>query len=140
MLAVISSLYSCEDVIEVDLNTAKPRLVIDAAIKWEKGTDGAYQKIKLSTTTAYFNQNIPKVSGATIFVTNESNIVFEFLETVPNSGEYICTNFIPVLEATYTLTVIQYGIKYTAIEKLKSVVPIDKIEQKREWWLFRRKH
>lgn len=126
----MSTLYSCEEVIDVDLDTAKPRLVVDAALKWEKGTDGANQKIKLSTTTGYFSQNTPTVSGATVFVTNESNVVFEFLETVPNSGEYICTNFIPVLEATYTLTVIQNGITYTAVEKLKSVVPIDKIEQK----------
>lgn len=130
LLALMSTLYSCEEVIDVDLDTAKPRLVVDAALKWEKGTDGANQKIKLSTTTGYFSQNTPTVSGATVFVTNESNVVFEFLETVPNSGEYICTNFIPVLEATYTLTVIQNGITYTAVEKLKSVVPIDKIEQK----------
>ena len=82
LLTVALSFTSCEEVINVDLNTAKPRLVIDAALKWEKGTDGAIQKIKLSTTTGYFDQNIPKVSGAT--------------------------------------------------EKLKSVVPIDKIEQKND--------
>lgn len=132
LLTIALSFTSCEEVINVDLNTAKPRLVIDAALKWEKGTDGAVQKIKLSTTTGYFDQNIPKISGANVFVTNEANEVFDFLETVPNSGEYICTNFIPVLEETYTLTVIQNGTTYTATEKLKSVVPIDKIEQKND--------
>lgn len=132
LLTIAFSFTSCEEVINVDLKTAKPRLVIDAALKWEKGTDGAIQKIKLSTTTGYFDQNIPKVSGANVFVTNQSNDVFNFVETLPNSGEYICTNFIPVIEATYTLTVIQNGNTYTATEKLKPVVPIDKIEQRND--------
>lgn len=131
-MTIAFSFTSCEEVINVDLKTAKPRLVIDAALKWEKGTDGAIQKIKLSTTTGYFDQNIPKVSGANVFVTNQSNDVFNFVETLPNSGEYICTNFIPVIEATYTLTVIQNGNTYTATEKLKPVVPIDKIEQRND--------
>ena len=130
ILILVLGMSSCEEVIDVDLNTAAPRLVIDAALKWEKGTDGANQIIKLSTTTGYFDQNIPKVSGATIFVTNEDAVIFDFIETVPNSGEYLCTNFIPVVDATYTLTVIQNGINYTATEQLKPVPSIDKIEQK----------
>jgi hypothetical protein len=38
---------ACEDVIEVDLDTASPKLVIDAALKWEKGTVGNQQTITL---------------------------------------------------------------------------------------------
>ena len=126
------SFISCEKVIDVNLNTAAPRLVIDAALKWEKGTDGSIQKIKLSTTTGFFNQEIPKVSGATVFVTNEAEDVFDFNEITENSGEYICANFVPVLNATYTLTVIQNGITYTASETLIPVVPIDKVEQRND--------
>lgn len=129
-LALVFSFISCEEVIDVDLNTAAPRLVIDAALKWEKGTDGATQKIVLSTTTGYFDQNIPKVSGANVLVTNSSEVDFNFLETVPNSGEYICTNFIPVLGETYVLTIVLNGVTYTATEKLNAVPSIDKIEQK----------
>lgn len=130
LLVLLFGITSCEEVIDVDLNTAKPRLVIDAALKWEKGTDGAIQKIKLTTTTGYFDQTIPKVSGATVFVTNSNNVVFDFIETVPNSGEYLCTNFIPVLESNYTLTIVQNGVTYNATEKLKAVPTIDKVEQK----------
>jgi hypothetical protein len=126
------SVTSCEEVIDVDLDTAQPRLVIDAALQWQKGTSGATQKIKLSTTTGYFNQNVPKVSGATVFVTNEAAVVFDFIETVPNSGEYICTNFIPVLNSTYQLTVIQDGVTYVATETLKPVPNIDRIEQRND--------
>lgn len=132
LLILVLGFTSCEEVIDVDLNTAAPRLVIDAALQWQKGTDGAIQKIKLSTTTGYFDQVIPKVSGATVFVTNESGIVFDFFETVPSSGEYICTNFIPVLNATYQLTVLQDDVKYIATETLTPVTPIDKIEQRND--------
>ena len=51
-ISLILSLFifsSCEKVINVDLNTAAPKLVIDGSIKWKKGTDGNEQTIKLST-------------------------------------------------------------------------------------------
>ena len=130
LLTVVFSFISCEEVIDVDLNTAKPRLVIDASLKWEKGTDGSTQLIKLSTTTGYFDTEIPTVSGATVFVTNSTEQVFDFIETIPNSGEYICVDFIPALNESYTLTVVQNGETYTATEQLFPVPVIDKIEQK----------
>jgi len=130
LLMIAFGFTSCEKVIDVNLNTAAPRLVIDAALKWEKGTNGSTQKIILTTTTGYFDQNIPKVSGATVFVTNSNEAIFDFFEAIPNSGEYICTNFIPALNQTYTLTVIQNGTTYTSTEKLIPVAEIDKIEQK----------
>lgn len=130
VLFLTFGLVSCEEVIDVDLDTAAPRLVIDASLKWEKGTDGSTQKIKLTTTTGYFDQTIPAVSNATVFVTNSSEQQFDFMEMLPSSGDYICTNFIPTLNENYTLTVIVNGNTYTATEKLMPVPEIDKIEQK----------
>ena len=122
------SFSSCEDVIDVDLNTAAPRLVIDASIKWQKGTSGNEQKIKLSTTTDYFSNVIPVVSGATVFITNSSNAVFDFIE-VPSTGEYVCSNFNPVVNETYILTVQVAGNTYTATQKLMATPVIESIEQ-----------
>ncbi len=122
-------IHSCEEVIDVPLNTEKPRLVVDAGINWYKGTAGNEQKIKLTTTTGYYNPTIPVVSGATVFVKNSVNTVFDFIE-IPNSGEYICTTFIPQIDEIYTLTVISGGQTYTATETLKSVTPIQYLLQK----------
>ena len=119
---------SCEDVVTVDLNTAPPKLVIEASLNWYKGTTGNEQKIKLTTTSGYYSSVIPKVSGATIYVKNSNNTTFNFTENA-NSGEYFCTTFIPVINETYTLTVISNGQTYTAKETLKSVAPITKIIQ-----------
>ena len=121
---------SCEKAIGVDLETAAPRLVVDAAINWEKGTDGKEQHIKLSTTTGYFSAIIPTVSGATIVVRNSANTEFPFNDS--GNGDYVCTNFEPVIGETYTLTINLNGQTYTASETLIDVPPIDKIEQKTE--------
>jgi hypothetical protein len=104
-------------------------LVIDAALLWQKGTLGNEQKIKLSTTTGYFSNTIPTVSGALVYVKNTENNTFNFLEEIPGSGIYLCHDFIPEINKVYTLTVTYKGQTYTATETLKSVSPITQIEQ-----------
>lgn len=132
-LVLIVALFatSCEDVIEVDLDNAPPKLVIEAAINWKKGTSGNQQKIKLTTTTGFYSTEIPKVSGATVFIKNSANEVFNFSE-IQNTGEYACTTFIPVINETYSLTIISNGNTYSATETLKPVSPITRIVQNNE--------
>lgn len=117
IIVVVSILVSCEKVIEVNLDTAAPRLVIDAGIDWEKNTSGSEQKIKLTTTTTYYSEIFPPVSGADITVTNSLNTVFKFIEE-PGTGEYRCTNFQPVIGETYRLSITLNGETYTATETL----------------------
>ena len=122
---------SCEEVVDVDLDTAPPKLVIEAAINWQKGSTGKQQTIKLSTTTGYFQNVIPTVSGATIFIKDSQNHQFNFTE-ITKTGRYVCTNFNPIINETYTLTVISNGTTYTATETMKSVAPITRLEQNNE--------
>lgn len=129
ILVLALSFTACEDVIHVDLETAEPKLVIDASIDWVKGTPGNEQKIVLSTTTGYYSPTFPTVSGATVIVTNSQNTVFTFNE-IPNTGEYICSNFLPVIGETYTMTITLNGETYTAIETLTGTPDIEEaIEQ-----------
>lgn len=130
LIVLLLSIFftSCEEVVNVDLDTAPPKLVIEAAINWQKGTTGKQQSIKLTTTTGYFENVIPTVSGATIFVKNSKNEQFNFNE-VNKTGRYVCANFNPVINETYTLTVINKGTTYAATETMKSVAPITRIEQ-----------
>lgn len=127
-LALSFLVSSCEDVIAVDLDEADPKLVIEAAINWQKGTSGNTQKIKLTTTTGFYSAQIPKVSGANVTIRNSQNTVFVFNE-VGTTGEYVCSNFAPVINETYTLTIISNGNTYTATETLKAVAPISRLEQ-----------
>ena len=125
------SFISCEDVIDVNLNTAAPKLVIDASIKWQKGTLGDEQTIKLSTTTGYFENVIPTVSGAIVYITDSNSIQYDFNEDI-GTGNYICTNFSPVLNETYVLTVIHDGQTYLATENLIPSPTIDSVAQNDE--------
>lgn len=115
---------ACEDVIEVDLNTATPKLVIDASIDWVKNTNGNEQKIVLSTTTGYYSSEFPTVSGADITVTNTTGLVFNFIET-SGIGEYLCINFVPVIGDTYTLNIVLNGETYIASETLIATSDIE---------------
>nr|WP_322626173.1 DUF4249 family protein [uncultured Flavobacterium sp.] len=129
MIIIGFSIISCEDVIDVNLKTAAPRLVIDASINWVKGTPGNEQKIVLSTTTGYYSPTFPTVSGADITVTNSTGAIFTFTETT-NTGEYACTNFEPVLGETYQMTILLNGETYTATETLTAAPDImENIEQ-----------
>lgn len=119
---------SCETKVDIPLDTANPKLVIDANILWQKGTSGSTQKIKLTTTTDFYSSTIPVVSGALVTVSNSANTIFSFVET-PNTGEYICSNFVPVINETYTLNIQYAGQNYTATEKLLATPNIDSVEQ-----------
>ncbi|WP_338410575.1 DUF4249 domain-containing protein [uncultured Flavobacterium sp.] len=127
IIFVIISCISCEDVVDIELNTDNPRLVIEASIIWKKGTIGNEQKIKISTTTDFYSTTIPVVSGATVFITDSSN-TYSFIENI-GTGEYFCSNFNPVINETYVLTVMHNGETYTATEKLTAVPIIDSVGQ-----------
>jgi len=120
---------ACTKVIDVDVPVADARLVVEASIDWEKGTNGNTQIIKLSTSTPYFDENKSNgVNNASVIVTdNTSNQEFTFVDQ--QNGEYLCTDFIPVLNHSYTLNIESNGENYTAVETLMSVTEIDRIEQ-----------
>ena len=122
---------SCTDVVDVDVPTAAPKLVIEASIDWEKGTLGNEQTIKLSKSTPYFETTTSIVIGASVKITNDTDNT-EFVFTDQNNGDYITTSFIPVLNQSYTLEVVYEGETYTANETLKSVVDIAEITQSTE--------
>lgn len=130
ILIILSGLLftGCEEVVDVDLGTAAPRLVVDASINWIKGTAGNEQTIYLSTTASYYENEVPPVSNATVFVTNSTGAVFTFTEA-PGTGAYTCTDFEPAIGETYVLTVITGGETYTATETLYAVPEIGEIVQ-----------
>jgi hypothetical protein len=128
ILAIGLSLFGCEEVVDVDLNNSQPKLVIDASIKWEKGTPGNEQFIKITTTAGYFNNTVPVANGAIVRITDSNNTVYNFLEA-GTSGVYKCTNFAPVLNGIYTLTVTHNGQTYVATDKLYPVPAITSVEQ-----------
>lgn len=133
VLAVFSLLFilflsSCEEVVNLDLETGEAKIVVDAEILWNKNTDGKVQTIKISKMAPYYNNTTPKVSGAQVRVRNSNGDTFIFTET--EAGSYVCSDFVPVLNMEYTLFVEVEGKTFTAVEKMTSVAPIKKIDQR----------
>ena len=130
-LLVCVLLFSCEEVIDVDLNTAEPRLVIDASIHWNMGTTGNNQLIKLSLTAPYFDDEIPPATGAIVTITDSNNIIYNFFDE-DNLGLYKNENFSPAINEVYILNILYNNETYVATETMMPVVPIEYIEQKND--------
>jgi hypothetical protein len=131
LLIASFSVISCEEVVDVDLETAAPKLVIDASIKWEKGTTGNVQKIKLTTTTDYYSNTIPVATGAAVTVTNttlSTPVTYQFIEN-GQTGEYICNSFSPVIGNEYALSVTYKGQTFTSVSTFMATPVIISTEQ-----------
>ncbi|ESU22686.1 lipoprotein precursor [Flavobacterium enshiense DK69] len=120
--------YGCEEVVDVELQNDEPKLVIDAVIKWQKETAGETQTIKLSLTNDFYSSEIVFAKGALVTVTNSSNTIFNFIE-VPDTGDYVCNNFVPVINEEYTLHVQYNGQNYSSTNKLYATPNIEYVEQ-----------
>ncbi len=124
---LIFTTYSCEEVVDIDLEESEPRLIIEASIVWLKGTDGNNQTIRISKTSGFYEEGTTGVEDARVKITAENGEIFEF-----NSGEdgiYLNMNFHPELNKTYELEVIYQEEVYTATETFIPVTDIDYIEQ-----------
>lgn len=123
---------SCVDVIEVDVPTEEPRLVVEASLDWEKGTQGNEQVIYLSLSIPYFDSGEKNsVTGATVKVKrNTTSDIFNFEDK--NDGSYTTSNFIPVVGEEYTLEINYDDENYTAVETLMPVSDIKDVYQSKD--------
>src|SRR5680860_1710304 len=126
LLLSLNSLYSCEEVVQVDLEESEPRLVIEASILWRKNTAGNVQLIRLTTTAPFFDDQIPPAEGASVSVFSENGIEFAFQEIEP--GIFRNEQFVPELNKTYELKIEYKGEIYQATETLLPVSLLEHIE------------
>jgi len=114
-------------VVDVDLKTSEPRLVVEASIIWQQNTLGNSQVIYLTTTAPFFGEEIPPATEATVEIISESGVRYQFNEV--DEGVYKNDNFDPVLNSNYTLNIEYNNEMYTATENLKPVVAIEEVSQ-----------
>jgi uncharacterized membrane protein len=97
ILIVLSiTMYSCEDPIDLNLNTSEPKLVIEASINWIKGTSGNEQEIKLSLSAPYYDLETPPANNALVSVFDSNNNEYIFAEN-GTTGVYVNNTFLPIL-------------------------------------------
>ena len=120
-------LVQCEDVIDVDLDDAAPRLVIDARL--ELLEDGSSRNtVLLTRSSGFFEEVNPLVSDAIVFVTDGNGVDYDF--TYDAQREIYVNETIAITnDLDYTLTVLDGDQRYTAIQRLVSTVPLTDVEQ-----------
>lgn len=129
-LLVVLLLFSCEEVIDVELPTSDPRLAVDAIIGYNEndGNPITLGQVVLTLTAPFLNAEIPSAIGATVNIINESTgEVFQLSEIEPG----VFRDGFPNLEFNidYTLEIIYEDEIYRATEQLIPTGEITNVEQ-----------
>lgn len=122
LLFVPMLIFSCEKVIDVDLNEANPAVVIEGNLNYEQG----HLEVKITKTASYFgNDNMDKISNAKVIFKHHTGELIEINETSP--GVYEDNHILVRPGNLYGLAVEIDGKEYTAESFLRESVPIDSV-------------
>ena len=108
-LLIVLLFSNCEKVVDIDVPTIEPKLIIDASFEvlFNATPVTANVVVKLKLSTDYFDETIPTVSDAIVFLTNTiDNSVINFSDVNLNGNFTPIINFIPKDAIEYELTVI----------------------------------
>jgi hypothetical protein len=120
-LAVLIIITSCQKVINIDLNSASPAIVITGNVN---DLPGPYT-VTLSQTVNFSQPNtFPPVSGAFITIADNAGTIDTMYETT-TAGTYNTRKLTGVPGRTYTLTVIANGKIYTSVSTMPQIVNFD---------------
>jgi hypothetical protein len=122
LLVTIFLFSGCQKVINVDLNEAAPRIVIEGLINDRPGP----YTVTISKSGSYFNQPVlESVTGAKVII-NDSNGATDSLNEV-SSGVYITSKTRGIPGRTYTLKVISEDQEYDGSSTILNHVNIDSL-------------
>ena len=99
ILTISFLILGCEDVIDVDLQSEEPRLIIDALIRIDESNPVTLVQVKVLESSSFFEEPMP-TQLTQITIDNLDNPIVPrgiLLETVPGSGIYekeIATSFL----------------------------------------------
>ena len=123
---------NCEKVVDIEVPSIEPKLIIDALFEvyFDETPVTATSIVKLKLSADYFDETIPTVTNARVFLTNlTDNTVINFSDANADGDFTPSSNFIPADNVVYELTVIYLNETYKGkASKIKSTT-ITNIEQ-----------
>ncbi len=122
ILCFICVCWSCEELIQVDLNEAHPRYVIEAQI-----TDLApQQQIRVSQSVAFHSSesSLP-IENATVFIVDDRGRSYNFVHT--EKGLYMHPNLTPVSGRNYRLQVMVDNEVFSSEHIMPEYVEVDSL-------------
>ena len=122
------TMQSCEDVIELELDSAEPRVVIDAAIN--VFPDGSQEnRIRITRTTDFYEVETEAIETAIVRVIDQDGTQYDFDHISGGFYGTTDTSFSIMPDTEYTLEAIVESELYTATEELVTAVPLTGVEQ-----------
>ncbi len=125
---------SCQKVVDIDLNSAEPKIVIDAEIK------NGYGCIVGVTRTVNFDEKneFPPVRNAVVELSDNAGNTETLTESASIPGLYLSQTLMGVAGRTYVLKVTVDGVTYTATETMPMPVAIDSVNVQQGFFRERR--
>lgn len=123
---------NCEKVVDIEVPSIQPKLIIDASFEvfFDKIPVNANTVVKLRLSADYFEETIPTVTNATVFLTDLSNNTIINFSDGDADGNYEPLNpFIPIDNVTYELTIIYDNETYKGTATKVKSTPLSKVEQ-----------
>ncbi len=114
-LTLMLAFGSCQKVIDVDLNDADPKIVIEANFR---ATDSTVI-VKVSYTSSFFDAYSQNTVNDAVVIITDGNGVNTVIPTI-GSGNYSIAGYIPTEGMTYSISVTHDGTTYSATSKLSS--------------------
>lgn len=122
IISLVIIITSCEEVIQVDLNSSDPNIVIEGVVTDQLGP----YLVTITQTTDYYNpETIPTISGAEVRISD--NAGNEEILTEIESGIYQTQTIQGVSGRTYTLNVTYDGNVYEAESTMPEALTIDSL-------------
>src|ERR1700757_895067 len=122
LFIICSVLASCTKVVNIDLNSANPSIVVDAEI-----TDQPEPYTVNLTQTVNFSDNnmFPGVTGATVVISDNAGNTETLTET--GSGNYVAAHLQGTSGRVYHISITSNGKNYTAISTMPAPVALDSV-------------
>ncbi len=122
LFAFVLVFSSCTKVIDIDLNSKDPQIVIEGNVTDQAGpyTVRITQSVNFSATNTF-----PEVTGASVTIADNASNSELLTEVSP--GVYQTNTLQGVPGRTYTLTVIANGKTYTSVSTMPGLVTLDSL-------------
>ena len=122
VLLTLTALYSCQKVVNLDLNTVPPYTVIEGVVTDQPGpyTVTIRQSVNFSADNSF-----PAISGARVTIGDNEGVVDSLTETAP--GTYTTHVLQGKPGNTYTLRAFAHDTLYTAVSAMPFPVTLDSV-------------
>jgi hypothetical protein len=118
---------ACEEVIEIDLNSTDPQIIIEAKVSDLEGESIVY----ITESTDFYNSSeLKKISGAIVNIegSDGNGVIFDEI----SEGIYSSTIFVGNPNVEYTISVSHSGIDYKSVSIMPEKLELDSIYYKEQ--------